>query len=225
MGVCSIDGCDRAVKTRGWCDVHYKRWWRYGDPNTVQRVRRPVPPDGLCVIPGCGQPHRTRGWCAAHYSKWRKCGDPLADRTNPLMQPDGRRRCVTCKQVFDLTEFYKARRRTDGLTAECRTCIKANYTRWCKANPDKVRALEGRKRARKRRLPNEDILPTVVFERDGWMCKLCDGPLDRDQRAPHPLSPSIDHIVPLAVGGSHLYENVQAAHLGCNVRKGARTAV
>jgi hypothetical protein len=29
---CSIDGCARPVKTKGLCDPHYKRQWRYGDP-------------------------------------------------------------------------------------------------------------------------------------------------------------------------------------------------
>ena len=29
---CSIPGCTRRVKARGWCLPHYKRWWRNGDP-------------------------------------------------------------------------------------------------------------------------------------------------------------------------------------------------
>lgn len=33
---------------------------------------------------------------------------------------------------------------------------------------------------------------------------------------------SVDHIVPLARGGSHSADNVQSAHLLCNLRKGAR---
>jgi hypothetical protein len=28
--VCSI--CDRPVQARGWCERHYKRFWRHGDP-------------------------------------------------------------------------------------------------------------------------------------------------------------------------------------------------
>lgn len=37
--------------------------------------------------------------------------------------------------------------------------------------------------------------------------------------ARRPLSASIDHIVPIAKGGSHTRENVQIAHLFCNIEK------
>lgn len=29
---CQIHGCDSPVRSRGWCNAHYKRWYRYGDP-------------------------------------------------------------------------------------------------------------------------------------------------------------------------------------------------
>ena len=31
-GPCSIDGCERPAATRGWCNAHYIRWRRSGDP-------------------------------------------------------------------------------------------------------------------------------------------------------------------------------------------------
>lgn len=30
-GTCSVDGCDRPVRYRGWCGLHHKRWWAHGD--------------------------------------------------------------------------------------------------------------------------------------------------------------------------------------------------
>ena len=32
---CSIDGCNRRAKARGWCMKHYKRWYLHGNPQYV----------------------------------------------------------------------------------------------------------------------------------------------------------------------------------------------
>lgn len=63
-----------------------------------------------------------------------------------------------------------------------------------------------------------------IFERDGWCCQLCDLPLERDAVVPDPNAPTIDHIIPLALGGTHEPSNVQAAHFLCNATKGDRVA-
>lgn len=31
--ICSIPSCQMAVSRRGWCESHYRRWVRYGDPS------------------------------------------------------------------------------------------------------------------------------------------------------------------------------------------------
>lgn len=68
----------------------------------------------------------------------------------------------------------------------------------------------------------ERVVAWEIFERDGWVCGVCRRPIDSEAEYPSPLSASLDHIVPLSWGGSHVARNVQAAHLGCNMRKGAR---
>ena len=33
---CSIEGCEKPSRARGWCDMHYRRWKTHGDPNIVK---------------------------------------------------------------------------------------------------------------------------------------------------------------------------------------------
>lgn len=49
---CSIEGCSKAAKTRGWCGMHYERWHRHGDPLTT--LRRP-PVRGGTALERCVQ--------------------------------------------------------------------------------------------------------------------------------------------------------------------------
>lgn len=58
-----------------------------------------------------------------------------------------------------------------------------------------------------------------IAERDGWRCRLCGKRINRRLVFPHVGSPSIDHVVPLSLGGPHTRANVQLAHLGCNAKK------
>ena len=69
------------------------------------------------------------------------------------------------------------------------------------------------------------VIRDQIAERGEYRCGLCGDPVDMDVAYPDSLSPSLDHILPLSKGGAHVPENVQLAHLGCNVAKGARVAV
>ena len=37
---CSIRGCDKPPKSRGWCYKHYERWRKYGDPLVTHLIIR-----------------------------------------------------------------------------------------------------------------------------------------------------------------------------------------
>ena len=52
------------------------------------------------------------------------------------------------------------------------------------------------------------------------VCGICGKPVDFAFKFPHPLSPTIDHIIPVAKGGhpSDL-SNLQLAHFTCNRQK------
>lgn len=60
-----------------------------------------------------------------------------------------------------------------------------------------------------------------LLAQDELVCAWCGLPIDKTMKAPHPMSPSADHIVPVAAGGSNL-GSLQPMHLGCNKSAGAK---
>lgn len=60
-----------------------------------------------------------------------------------------------------------------------------------------------------------------LISRDRGRCALCGRKVAVGKKAPHPLSPTVDHIIPLSMGGAHDQSNLQLAHFECNWRKGA----
>lgn len=97
---------------------------------------------------------------------------------------------------------------------------------WREAHPEAVREMsrnESRKRrAHLRGAESENISLEYIHKRDGGRCQLCGKKVNMKLKHPDPMSPSLDHIVPLAKGGSNLRTNVQLTHWICNVQKGTR---
>lgn len=73
-----------------------------------------------------------------------------------------------------------------------------------------------RRRAKKRKAFVAPVHRRRIFERDGWRCGLCGRAVNRRAAVPHPRAPVLDHIIPLAAGGTHEPANVQCAHFLCN---------
>ncbi len=141
-----------------------------------------------------------------------------------------------CSDVCSYTAADK-RRNWKPRMCECRECG-ASFTpeygdhrrafcsgrcsgRWANRNR---RSESHRARARRAGVDYEPIRSKLVFERDGWMCGICGGKIWKHTKAPHPKSASLDHIMPISLGGGHVHTNVQAAHFWCNSKKGNRAA-
>jgi 5-methylcytosine-specific restriction endonuclease McrA len=123
----------------------------------------------------------------------------------------------------------KARRFIEGRCPECgdrfmrldnNPAAVGYCTRRCQR-----RVINRRREAFKRGKGRKTLTFWKIAERDNLTCQLCGELVLMTETAPHPQSPSLDHIVPLSRGGSHSEENVQLAHFICNSRKGNGTAV
>jgi hypothetical protein len=77
--VCSVRDCQRPVKGHGYCEMHYVRWKKYGDPAVVLKggPRPRTGPKDPCTIEGCIKPQVALGLCRNHYMRQhRRGGDP-----------------------------------------------------------------------------------------------------------------------------------------------------
>lgn len=68
-------------------------------------------------------------------------------------------------------------------------------------------------------LAGDQIDPVELFEMHGWKCHICGDQIEPHRRCPDLLAATIDHIMPLSLGGTHTWDNVAPAHGLCNFTK------
>ena len=77
MTACRIEDCQDPAVARQFCNTHYHRWKRHGDPlKTLKKPARDLSHKPPCSIDGCEKNAVNRGWCSTHYGRWQRHGDP-----------------------------------------------------------------------------------------------------------------------------------------------------
>lgn len=140
-------------------------------------------------------------------------------------------KCITCAE--DRTAKWRAASRTanlDSLATE-REKTRARVAAWSERNPDKVKAKNATRResnpdsfrlssmhhrARKNAAEGSHTLADIqrIHTEQGGKCACCGAPLSADYH--------IDHIMPLALGGSNWPDNLQGLCEFCNISKNAK---
>lgn len=175
-----------------------------------------------------GLHHRCRE-CHRAYNREQRKKNAARHPDEIVIPPE--KRCSKCGITRPSSEWSRNRTRYDGLAAHCKPCTheyfdseehRERMRRWSKGNPDKLRAAQHRRRARKANASTEphteeDLLDFWRFlgiDPDKcWYCAL-DG---RDSPKEH-----TDHVIPLSRGGSDTVWNKRPACARCNISKHAR---
>ena len=67
---CSIEGCKRPYRAKGFCNTHFKKW-RAGETPRKRRHKN-------CTESGCHKTRGVRGLCEEHYKAWADARKPQA---------------------------------------------------------------------------------------------------------------------------------------------------
>jgi hypothetical protein len=76
-------GCPRIHYAHGYCNPHWRRWKRTGDPGPAEI--KPYASHATCTGPECDRQAESLGLCATHYAQHRR-GLPLT----PIRERNGR---------------------------------------------------------------------------------------------------------------------------------------
>lgn len=70
---CGVLDCSRPYYAGGYCNAHYKRLKRHGDPLAGGSFRVRKNHEETCRVASCGRaPHGSLGYCNAHYLRYRR---------------------------------------------------------------------------------------------------------------------------------------------------------
>ena len=72
--ICSIENCEKIARRKGYCNAHYERLRKYGNP--LGFSKKPSRQEIGCNVDWCKKPHSANGYCGNHYVQWKKHGNP-----------------------------------------------------------------------------------------------------------------------------------------------------
>ena len=127
--------------------------------------------------------------------------------------------------------FYLAQHTVERECVICGSlfyCLDVEKRKTCSHECSRRRANKSKdKRIPAAQIVDTDISNALLFRRDGGRCWICGGLCDWNDRKLSKRGretfgdtyPSIDHVVPVSMGGLHSWDNVRLAHLKCNQEK------
>lgn len=197
--LCTVEGCDRPLRARGYCATHWARWRKHGTHVLPARQQYTA-----CTVDGCTRKPRSLGspLCETHYYRQRRTGTVAEPKRvyGTTCVIDGCDAAATCSgkgsrgadEGYCRLHYLRIKRRGDPHYEH----KGANVPKWTGADAtnravhQRVRALRGSAR--------------------GWCCADCSNPAfhwSYDHTDPNekvdpekgPYSVHLDHYVPRCV--------------------------
>ena len=209
--VCTVNGCHLTARSLGaeYCEKHYGRVRRNGDPHAKLIDTTHYIECQYCGVATSGGHKHCSGRCKTRACRGVASAKPCDYCGKPFTSPTNTTSCSSAchrgkKRAY--ARDYRIRRMAED-----------------PAYRDAERTYEYKRRARKVAVTVEEFSREEVFDRDGWVCQICNKLTNQRVAWPHPKFPTLDHIIPLSKGGEHSRRNTQTAHLRCNLSKGDRS--
>lgn len=139
---CTIEGCEKRINARGWCNTHYERWRRHGStddptPTAQERFQRYVDRTDGCWLwtglqdrHGYGRFYSGERMMGAHHFSWVAERGPVPDglELDHLCRTP---RCVNPDHLEPVTHAENVRRGRAGarkreIAAASKTCQKGH---------------------------------------------------------------------------------------------------
>lgn len=105
MKVCKVDDCEKIVKSRELCDMHYMRLRRNGSLLNPFRHR-----DKVCKIENCQEKNFGKDYCKSHYTRFARNRDEIV-QLRPQCQAPG---CDSKSRTKQYCKRHYERLRTTG---------------------------------------------------------------------------------------------------------------
>lgn len=127
--------------------------------------------------------------------------------------------CSDCGETKPLDEYYDDFSFSNGKSRLCRSCHSMAAKKWREENPESMSAISRRRRARKKGAAGDHTQSDVLrlLQNQKHCCAYCKKKVKKTYE--------VDHIVPLAKGGSNAPDNLQILCVSCNRRKSAKDPI
>lgn len=161
------------------------------------------------------------GWCKGCLKKckqkWRAANPEKSKKRNRKYRQANLEKIKKYKQDYYAANFEKIKEKNREYRQVNIEKIKKYKQEWGATNSEKISAAQHRRRSYKRGNGGAYIVKDieVIFNQQGGRCNACGKKLIRYNKKQY----HIDHIIPLARGGSNNPENIQLLCPSCNLSK------